>query len=404
MLERTPQHRTGPLWPVFTVLRKEFRENLRDRRTVISALLFGPLFVPALFAAMLAFTMRHGVAASDAPLEVAVAHGERAPNLVSQLVEYGITVVPTALDDAGARAAVRSGRYKQVLLIPADYARQMAAGFPAPLRLYEDSSDRLSEPNVARLQRLLAGYDSKLARLRLLARGVDPLTLSALALQDVDVATPASRSVLALGALSYLIVLTMLTGGLYVAIDATAGERERGSLEALLTLPVRREQLIYGKILAACAFMLISLSLTVAALAIGLHLVGLERLGMSVHFGPVTALAAIGCCAPLAPLGAALMTLVAAVTRSYREAQTYLGLTLLVPTLPLIFAGIAGLKPSAGLMLVPSLSQHFLITKLLRAESIPAPYLALSVIATLALGALLTLAAGRLYRRESLLG
>lgn len=390
--------------PVLSVLRKEFRENLRDRRTVISALLFGPLFVPALFAAMLTFTMRHGAAESDAPLEVAVAHAERAPNLVSELEQYGVTVVPIALDDAGARAAVQLGRYQAVLLVPEEYGRQMAAGSPAPLRLYEDSSDGFDQPQVARLERLLAAYDSTLVRLRLLARGIDPLTLSAIALQPVDVATPAARSVLALGTLSYLIVLTMLMGGLYVAIDATAGERERGSLEALLTVPVRREQLIYGKILAACAFMLISLSLTVCALAIGLDLVGLERLGMSAHFGPLTALAAIACCAPLAPLGAAFMTIVAASTRSYREAQTYLGLTLLVPTLPLVFAGIAGLRPSAALMLVPSLSQHFLVTGLLRAEPLPAFEVALSVGATLALGAVLTLAAGRLYRRESLLG
>jgi sodium transport system permease protein len=390
--------------PILYVLRKEFRENLRDRRTVISALLFGPLFVPALFAGLLTFTMRHGAAVSDAPLSVAVAHGERAPNLVSELTQYGATVVPTLLDDSGARAAVRSGRYKLLLLIPPEYPRELAAGSPAPLRLYEDSSDGANQQKLAQLQRLLTRYDSTLARLRLLARGVDPLTLSAIALQEVDVATPASRSVLALGALSYLIVLTMLMGGLYVAIDATAGERERGSLEALLTLPVRRGELIYGKILAACAFMLISLSLTVTALAIGLHLVGLERLGMSVHFGPLTALAAIGCCAPLAPLGAALMTLVAASTRSYREAQTYLGLTLLVPTLPLIFAGVAGLKPSSALMLVPSLSQHFLVTQLVRAEPLALGEVALSAGATLALGALLTLLAGRLYRRESLLG
>jgi ABC-type Na+ efflux pump permease subunit len=81
-----------------------------------------------------------------------------------------------------------------------------------------------------------------------------------------------------------------------------------------------------------------------------------------------------------------------------------LGLTLLAPTLPLVFAGIAGLKPSAWLMAVPSLSQHFLITRLLRAEPIPPLHLALSVGTTLALGALLMLLAGRLYRRESLLG
>jgi sodium transport system permease protein len=196
----------------------------------------------------------------------------------------------------------------------------------------------------------------------------------------------------------------MLTGGLYLAIDSTAGERERGSLEPLLTTPVRREHLIYGKILATCTFMLLSLTLTVTALAIMLRFVGLERLGMSVNFGPATALAIIGVCVPFAPLGAALMTVVAAFTRTYREAQTYLGLVMLVPTLPLAFAGMLGVRPSAALMAVPSLSQHFLITGLLRDEPIPAQHLALSIGVTLALAVVLALCAGRLYHREKLLG
>ncbi len=389
---------------ILTVFGKEFRENLRERRTVISALLIGPLFVPALFAAMLGTMMRHGAAESDAPLRLAVAHVERAPNLVSALIQHGVTVIPTSDDDAGARAAVESGRYRQVLLIPPEYASEAASASPAPVRLYFDSSQALDQASAARVQSLLEQYGATLARLRLLARGVDPLLLSPVALQDIDVATPAGRSVLALGTLSYLVILTMLMGGLYLAIDATAGERERGSLEPLLTVPVRREHLIYGKILAACAFMLLSLTLTVTALTLALRAVGLERFGMSVNLGPVTALAAIACCAPLAPFGAALMTIVAAYTRSYREAQTYVGLALLVPTLPLVFAGALGLRASAGLMAVPSLGQHLLIMSLLRAEPIPPLDLGISVLSTLALGAGLTALAGRLYRREALLG
>jgi sodium transport system permease protein len=125
---------------------------------------------------------------------------------------------------------------------------------------------------------------------------------------------------------------------------------------------------------------------------------------MSVNFGPLVALRLIVFCLPLVPLGAALMTIVAAFTRSYREAQTYLGLVLLVPTLPLVFAGVLGLRPTAGLMAVPSLSQHFLITSLLRDEPVSGTYLALSMGVTLAVGALLVFIAGRLYHREALLG
>jgi len=191
---------------------------------------------------------------------------------------------------------------------------------------------------------------------------------------------------------------------MYLAIDTTAGERERGSLEPLLTVPVRREHLIYGKVMAACAYMTLSLILTVTAFAIVLRFVGLERMGMSVDLGPRVAVEMVLACVPFVPLGAALMTLVAAFTRSYREAQTYVGLVLIIPTLPLVFAAVLGLQPRAALMAVPSLGQHFIILSLIRMQPLPAAYVALSVCSTLVLGALLVFAAGRLYRREQLLG
>jgi sodium transport system permease protein len=389
---------------IFTVFAKEFRENLRDRRTLFTALVFGPLFSPLLFAAVLALMIQKGDAQNDQPLKLAVSHTERAPNLVGHLVEYGVTVEPVKYDDEAARKAVQERRHKIVLMIPESYGERFLNAQPAPLELYSDSSEQFAERDVRRARAILAGYGAAITQLRLVARGIDPITLAPIAIHDVDVSTPASRSVLALGTMSYIILLTMLMGGLYLAIDATAGERERGSLEPLLTVPVRRDHLIYGKILAACAYMTLSLVLSVTALAILLRFVGLESFGMSVNFGPVTALKVVLFSVPLVPLGASLMTIVAAYTRSYREAQTYLGLVLLVPTLPLVFAGALGLRPTLGLMATPSLSQHFLITSLLRDETIPMLHVALSVGVTLGLGLVLAALAGRLYHRETLLG
>src|SRR5580704_674042 len=389
---------------ILIVFLKEFRENLRERRTFYTALILGPLLGPALFAGLLALQLHRGVASSDKALPVAVAHGERAPNLIAYLTEAGAQLTPTDVSGAAARRAVQRHRYERLLVVPPEFAASLSAGAPAPLELYADASDAGAAADTERLRALLAQYSARLARLRVVARGIDPLVLNTLAVQDLDVSTPVTRSVLLLGTLSYLMLLTMLMGGMYLAIDATAGERERGSLEPLLTLPVKRAQLIFGKMLATCAFMTLSLSLTVSAFAIVLQFAGLERFGMSVNFGPLVALSVFVFCLPLVPLGAALMTIVAAFTRSYREAQTYLGLVLLVPTLPLVFAGVLGLRPTAGLMAVPSLSQHFLITSLLRDEPIPGGFLALSVGVTLAVGAILVFIAGRLYHREALLG
>jgi sodium transport system permease protein len=389
---------------ILTVFSKEFRENLRDRRTLFTALIFGPLFAPLLFAAVLSLMIQRGDAQSEEQLTLAVSHAERAPNLVKHLVAYGVTVLEVQCDDAAARTAVQRRQHKIILMIPDNYAARFAAAQPAPLLLYSDASETFIERDVRRAKAILSQFSATIVRLRMVARGVDPFVLAPIVVQDVDVSTPASRSVLALGTMSYIILLTMLMGGLYLTIDATAGERERGSLEPLLTVPVRRDHLIYGKILAACAYMSLSLVLSVAALSVLLRFVGLEGFGMSVNFGPLIALKVILYCLPLVPLGASLMTIVAAYTRSYREAQTYLGLVLLVPTLPLMFAGALGLRPTMALMATPSLSQHFLITSLLRDESMPLSYVALSIGVTLALGVVLAALAGRLYHREALLG
>jgi sodium transport system permease protein len=389
---------------VLAVFVKEFLENLRERRTVISALVLGPLLGPLIFAALMSSSTRIGMQESEQPLTLAVAHAQRAPNLLQYLRQYRVLIAPVAYDDAAARAAVQAHRQILVLDIPPDFGTRLQSATPAPLILYTDASNRSAAPQVERLRGLINRYGQELAQLRLLARGLDPLVLSAIVVQDVDVSTPATRSVLALGMLSYLVLLAMLMGGMYLAIDATAGERERGSLEPLLTVPVPRWQLLLGKILTTCAYMSLSLIITVTAFAITVRFSGLERMGMSVNMPPAVVLRLILYCLPMAPLGAGLMTIVSAATRTMREAQTYLGVMLMVPTLPLVFAGIMGLQPTALLMLVPSLSQHFLIMSVLRDQTLPAPYVWLSAAATLALGAVLCGIAFRLYYREQILG
>jgi sodium transport system permease protein len=156
--------------------------------------------------------------------------------------------------------------------------------------------------------------------------------------------------------------------------------------------------------MATCAYMGISLLLTTASFFIVLGRVNLEQIGMSGNLGPITALQVAGVTAPLIPAAAALLTIVAAFTRSAREAQAWLSLTQLVPTLPLVFAAMTNLAPKLEYMAVPSLSQHFLIQRLLRDEAIEPVELAMSVGAALALGIVLVFIASRLYRREKLLG
>ena len=198
------------------------------------------------------------------------------------------------------------------------------AAQPAPVLLVADSADSQTRKIADRARIMLGGYGSAIAQLRLQVRGVNPLLAVPVAVNDVDVATPTGRAVVVLGFMTYFVLFAVLMGGLYLAIDSTAGERERGSLEALLSLPVARASLVGGKILATCAYMCISLALSLTAFVCVFRFVPLEKLGMSANLGAGTALIFFAICLPFVPLGATLMTFVASFTRSYREAQTYL--------------------------------------------------------------------------------
>jgi sodium transport system permease protein len=387
-----------------TVFVKEFRENLRDRRTVMTALLFGPIFGPVFFSLMLQFSLDRSRLGADEVIEVAVIQRENAPNLVAWLESQRIVVSPLAGDGAAARRAVTSNRSRVVLEIPTAFGAQLAAGKPAVVRLYADSSRTGNERYSRRLASLISRYSQQIAAQRLLLRGVEAQQLTPVAVQEVDVATPAGRALLVLGMLSFFIILSLLTGGMYLAIDTTVGERERGTLEPLLATPVPRDSLLLGKLMATCSYMFLSMSLTTTALCFTLSRIDLEQFGMSANLGPGTALAIIAVTAPLIPFLAAVMTLIAAWTRSPREAQAWLGVLQLVPTLPLVFASLMNLAASLPLMTVPSLSQHLLITRILRAEALDPLQTAVSLIATLGLGALLIVPAFRLYRTERILG
>jgi len=309
---------------------KEMRENLRDRRTLLSALLFGPLFGPLMFAVMIGLLLEKTANEFEEKVVVAVDGSSRAPNLIQFLEQNEIAVERVRLDLDSARAAVRDGRQDLVLLIPPEYPQRLRAGLPAPVQLVSDSADNRTGKYVSHVRALLGAYSSQLAASRLLARGVSTDVIRPVAIDEIDVSTPAGRALLVLGMMTYFILFAMLMGGLYLAIDATAGERERGSLEPLLTVPVERALLIYGKILATCCFMLLSLAITLAAFTVGLKLVPLEALGMSANFGPGVAVRVFLVAMPFVLLGASLMTVVASFTRTYKEAQSYLTLVLLI--------------------------------------------------------------------------
>jgi sodium transport system permease protein len=387
-----------------TVWLKELRENFRDRRTLMTALVFGPLGAPLLFAVMMTFSLQRGAENAEKPVEMSVVGADNAPNLIAFLEQRGAVITREAVAPDAAADLVRSKKAKAVLVVPADLGERMRAGRPVPVRLYADSSDTSTSGVRGRVSGLVQAYASQIAAQRLQVRGISPTIVQPIVVDAVDVATPAGRALLILGMLSYFVVIAMLAGGMYVAIDATAGERERGSLEPLLTTAVPRDAFVLGKIFAAWTFMTMSLGLALAAFTVAIARIPLAQFGMQANFGAAQAVSAFVMLLPLGLLGASLMTVVASFTRSFREAQIWLTVLLFVPTVPIIFAAIFQLAPETKYMWIPSLSHHLMITSLLRAESLNPLHVAMSVGATTAIGVALVFVATRLYRREGILG
>ncbi len=384
---------------VLTVLLKEVKENLRDRRTLISAFLTGPLLGPLLFVMLINFTLNRELDKAEKPLPVPVIGAEHAPNLVAALKAGGVVPGAPVADPA---QAVRKQDADVVLRIAPGYGKAWRAGEPVQVELFYDSSQRDTNTSVERVTQLVESYARQQGAMRLVARGLSPGTAWPLQVAKRDQATPQSRAVLMFAMLPYFFVITIFMGGMYLAIDLTAGERERQSLEPLFANPVPRWKILCGKLAAICAFSLASLLITLLAFAVVGQFIPAGKIGMELDLGLHFATRVLLLMLPLVLLLAALQSMVAAFAKSYREAQTYISLLMLVPIIPSLLLSFMPIKAQAWMYAVPLLGQNLGIMQLLRGDGVSVEQLVLCLAGTLAAALLAVLATAQLYRSEKL--
>lgn len=384
---------------MLTVWWKEVRENLRDKRTVFSALIYGPLIGPVLFVVIMNTLVGHELKKSEGPLKVPVIGAQYAPNLIDALKRQGLVPQPPI---ANPDKAVRDRDADVVLRIPADFGKAWSKGEPAQVELIFDASQMGAGTPRQRLEDMLQRYDRQQGALRLLARGLSPGIASPVVVSKRDQSTPQSRAGLAFGFLPYFFVIAVYIGGMYLAIDLTAGERERQSLEPLFANPIARWRILLGKLGAIGAFSLASLILTAVAFSIAGHLMPAEKLGMVFDLGPGFIADAILLELPLVALFAVLETLVAAFAKSYREAQTYLGYLMIIPILPSILMSFMPVKPAHWMYAIPLLGQQIGVSDLLRGDTVSASDIGLALICGFAFAAIVGIVTASVYRSERL--
>lgn len=380
---------------------KEAVDNLRDRRTLFTVLVFGPLFGPLLYAVMIHAVISRQVADIDRPLKLAVVGAEYAPGLMAYLGQHNVDVARAPVDP---RAAVKAGKLDMALVIPHSYGFAFSRGQPADVELVIDNSRDSAQKNVTRARDVLEGYSRAIGALRLLARGVDPRAIQPIVIEESDVSTPRSRAVLLLGMMPYFLLFAAILGAFYLAIDTTAGERERGSLEPLLTTAVPRAILVGGKLAAVTLFSAVSLAIDIGALVWCQRLIPAAKVGIALDVTPTSALTTLLVCLPFCFFVSGLLSVVASFTRSYKEAQTWLSFIMLVPLIPVLALVMFPVEPAAWMMLLPSLSQDVLTTSLIKGETLKPLFVVLSIGSTLLWGALFAWVAVRLYDREQILG
>jgi sodium transport system permease protein len=392
---------TRPLERIGIIFGKELKDNLRDRRSVFSALLTALIGPVLLIGIIMVMGRTFHVSQREQPLELPVQGAEHAPSLIRFLEQNNVVVLPAP---ENPRQEVRNGNMDLVIIIPEQYGESFSAGQPARVEMVVDSSRQSAMMNVERARQLLDNYGGQIGTLRLMARGISPAILQPLSVQRVDVSTPQSQMGIFLNMMPYFIVLVVFVGGMYVVIDTTAGERERGSLEPLLINPAQRWEMVVGKLAASIPFAIFAVILTLVAFAVGFNVIPIEDyVGFRVSIDVNVMIGIFLISLPMILLASALQMIIATFTRSFKEAQTYVSFLPLIPALPGLALAFIPVRANFWNMIIPTFGQQLLINQLMMGEPINPANMVISVVSTTLVAVVLIFVAIRLFGRERII-
>jgi sodium transport system permease protein len=383
---------------VATIARKEIVDLFRDRRTMLVILVTAVLAGPVMLLLVVNLVARQIDRATELTLPVSGA--EHAPALVAFLERQQVKILPAPAD---AEEKVRTGDLDVLLEIEPQFAADVAKGKAGSVRLvYDRSRDRARAP-IAEVESLLRAYSRDWGRSRMLLRGIAPEVGNPLQLEARDLATPQSTGSPVLFLVAFYGLVAALMGGIAAALDATAGERERNSLEPLLTTPAAPLELAAGKWLAVCLQDATVVVLTLSGFYLTLRFAPLPAVGIPFLFGARELLRFVAVLLPLVLMLPAVLLWVGCRGRTQKEAQSNLSVLLfvlsIIPTVQLFLQR----KDPDWITWLPVAGQYSLLARALRGEALPWPALLQSYAVPLLLAAVALLLVARLLSRESVL-
>jgi sodium transport system permease protein len=384
--------------PFLTVFRKELADALRDRRSWMIALVISMLSGPVVFTLMSSFIS--GIEEKAAAREVLLVAPERAPTLVNFLQRAGATVKAAPADH---EAQLRSGSLQNAVVVPpADFEARLARGENVTVTLvYDDSHDR-AQPMVRAAGALLQGFNRETGTLRLVARGVSPQLLAPVEVEEHNLAPSQSRGAQLLFIVPWAALIVSVFGVISVAIDVTAGERERGSLEPLLMNPVGVGSIVLGKWAVVMTYSVVIVALTMAGFLVSMRFISSETLSalMQLQAREVAIFSVV--LLPFAALMAAVNMLAATFGRSFKEAQTYVSYIAMAVQFAALVPVFLTVRDAFWQLLVPSVGQLAVLMKTLRGEAVTLEHLAVPAAVCMAGTVLCLLLQARLLRREQI--
>lgn len=346
------------------VFRKELLDALRDRRTLLMVLLSSVAIGPLVL--VLISTLVSGMEKRAEARELVVVGAAQAPTLVNYLQRQTYTIRDAPAD--WERQLQDSKLGEPVLLLPADFEALLARGEAPVVEVVGSSANRRAGAGMRRLVTLLQGFNREQATLRLAVRGLAPAALEAVQVEERDLANPASRAAQLATMVPFFVLMAVLYGALNAALDTTAGERERGSLEPLLMNPAARSALVLGKWAAVASVGMLIAVLSCASFLPGQWLLKSETLAALFRFGAPEALRFIALLLPLAGALAAVLMAIAIRCRTFKEAQANATIVVLaISLLPLATVfNQEGEQPWH--LWVPALAQVTLMGRVLEGE------------------------------------
>ncbi len=352
---------------VLTVWRKEVLDALRDKRSLRLAFLMPVYFILA-FAGSSLFAIHMGQSGTGGDTRLAVAGAEHLPQLMNWLREQGVELDESRED---IYAAVENREIEYGLIVPEAAAAEYAGFRSATLWLVYDAANPSVHGSLHFVRQQINAWSRQEASLRILARGVSPELVQPVVLRESNVASDRRMAGFLLGAVPMFILMSAFIGSVGFSADMTAGERERRSLESLLITPASSPALMLGKWLTCVLLTLLVVGLLLVGLGLCMALIPFNQLGLRVDVGWGQHLGIVAITLPIVLMAVSLQLLVAIFARSFKDAQTYIGLMTLLPLVPFFFTMFSPGVPADWFYWVPVLAQQVGIRELLLGGELP---------------------------------